>query len=345
MAAFIFVGCDENAGTPTAELYPREYIPGRGDDGRELVYEWTDPDTGEKLSITAVSVSPDGMYAAFGLGNKEVGSNIAKINLNTKERDVILGEEYSVKPDWSYDGQWIAFHHDGAGFFDISVIRPDGTGRRVVISDPSSDTGPLWFHRSNKFVYQKYYLFEGTEEAAIYDLNTGEKFTVTDPNDKWNVYPWAVSPDDEWIAAMVWENKLIDDPWCDPDPEEVIGTWLAIIRADGSECIWIVGDDEMKGDFFPEDWSPDGRYILCAWRCEALGYMDRELWKYDMETGVLEQITMAPPDFPPEDSYYDYEEIRSADWASDEYIYFTNNLGLLYRIKAPIGSCKPVDDG
>ena len=109
--AFVFLGCDEDAESPIG-LDPREYIPGRGDDGRELVYEWIDEGTGEKVNIWSVSISPDATYAVFRIGYDDY---LAKLDLSTKEGTVILYER-TKSPDWSYDGQWIAFDHAGAGY-------------------------------------------------------------------------------------------------------------------------------------------------------------------------------------------------------------------------------------
>ncbi len=42
-------------------------------------------------------------------------------------------------PSWSPDGQWIVFHTDGIG---LGLVRPDGTGYRVLVHTADMVSGP-----------------------------------------------------------------------------------------------------------------------------------------------------------------------------------------------------------
>jgi TolB protein len=46
-------------------------------------------------------------------------------------------------PVWSPRGDWIAFSRQGGGQFAVGVIRPDGTGMRIL-TDGYQDENPTW---------------------------------------------------------------------------------------------------------------------------------------------------------------------------------------------------------
>ncbi|MER3440242.1 MAG: hypothetical protein C4296_02535 [Gemmataceae bacterium] len=71
------------------------------------------------------------------------------------------GSAADYSPDWSPDGQWIAFASGSgrAGHTDIFVMRPDGTDRRLVLKNggwPSfaPDSRSLYFHSNRDGLYR-----------------------------------------------------------------------------------------------------------------------------------------------------------------------------------------------
>lgn len=57
------------------------------------------------------------------------------------DRDCFAVDEY---PTWSPDGQWIAFHSDRDGDFDIYIVRPDGSDLRQLTDNDGNDMQPSW---------------------------------------------------------------------------------------------------------------------------------------------------------------------------------------------------------
>jgi Tol biopolymer transport system component len=47
-------------------------------------------------------------------------------------------------PTWSPDGQWIAFHSERDGDFDIYIMRPNGSDLRRLTDNDDSDMQPSW---------------------------------------------------------------------------------------------------------------------------------------------------------------------------------------------------------
>lgn len=86
--------------------------------------------------------SPDGAwlcYVVYGDGCCELW----KIRSNGGDRTCIFTDEFIGAASWSPDGQWLAFASSGG----VSMIRPDGTGRRPVTGSKHSmaqDYCPTW---------------------------------------------------------------------------------------------------------------------------------------------------------------------------------------------------------
>ena len=95
-----------------------------------------------------LSHSPDGATIAF----HRVADGRAEIWLidrdggNPRPITDTFVDEYS--PEWSPDGRWIAFTagvgHDGLGTFDLWLMRPDGTGRRILNRAGNTEAWHKW---------------------------------------------------------------------------------------------------------------------------------------------------------------------------------------------------------
>ena len=56
-------------------------------------------------------------------------------------------------PDWSPDGEWMAFSTERDFNIDIFLARPDGTPQRRLTSDPGHDTSPRWSPDGSQLVF------------------------------------------------------------------------------------------------------------------------------------------------------------------------------------------------
>jgi TolB protein len=90
--------------------------------------------------------SPDGtqiVYRAIINGQHDIWL----LDVASGERTNLTDDaDVDIEPDWSPDGQWIAFGslRPGAPFFDLYVMRPDGSDVRQVTDDPAKEANPVW---------------------------------------------------------------------------------------------------------------------------------------------------------------------------------------------------------
>ena len=91
--------------------------------------------------------SPDGRSIVFVRRVDVRQWNLFVIGVDgTGERQLTSQIGYDQQPAWSPDGAWIAFTRQGPeqADSDIALIRPDGTGMRVVRGSSLSEADPTW---------------------------------------------------------------------------------------------------------------------------------------------------------------------------------------------------------
>ena len=101
---------------------------------------------------TSPSVSPDGRRLVFNSdrsGQQQIYvMDMAKGNA----RRVSFGEGRYATPVWSPRGDLIAFTKINRGEFSIGVMRPDGTGERILVTDFLVE-GPTWAPNGRVLMY------------------------------------------------------------------------------------------------------------------------------------------------------------------------------------------------
>jgi Tol biopolymer transport system component len=297
------------------------FVCRRGDDGREFMYE------GDENWVTwlhDITLSPDASEVVFNarLSGEYTHEGIIALNVNTNETRVLL-EEDAYWPKWSPSGDWIAFStYMGPGtFYNVYLIRPDGTGLRPAVSstNPFNNTAEAWFNEEDSLVVFSYKGFE--QVVLVYEVLSDAYKEVWSFGDVFNCEAAAVSPWDEWVALTLSPMGGVPD------------LQLAYLRSDWTDYYVEIRNRDIFGEV--EDWSPDGVYILFSLMVRSSEYLDTELWTYDTKTGAFEQLTMAPEGYSvPGYPQVKYETIQGAEWGPDGYIYFAANNNL-YKIKAP----------
>ncbi len=220
-----------------------------------------------------------------------------------------------VRPEWSPDGEWIAFARGIGSISDILLIDTHGTRETRLTTDGTS-YHPTWSPDGSKIAYHRgvpgdFHIWvmnaDGSDQRMLTDRSPG--FTV-DGDPHW-------SPDGSKIVFVrfhqdaVWDNdvfvmnadgtdiiQLTSDahinwlPKWSPDGTQIIyqydgigvGAKTRIMNADGS------GQRPLTTGL-PGGWSADGQSVLVF--DDGVGE-DWDVFKVDVQTGERENLTEHP---------------------------------------------------
>ena len=107
------------------------------------------------------------------------------------QRRISFGGGWYASPQWSPDGEWIVFTRRGQDGRRIGIVKPDGTGERVLTSGPG-DEGPSWSANSREIIFQRI-APTGRSALARVALDGSEPRPVTIPQD---------GSDPDWSGVM-----------------------------------------------------------------------------------------------------------------------------------------------
>jgi len=171
---------------------------------------------------------------------------------------VTSGAGIDQRPQWSPDGQWIAFTRGRGGINDIFVINADGIGEARLTSDGNS-ANPTWSSDGSKIAYHRgvpddYHIWvmnsDGSEQRMLTDRSP--EFTVDfDPH-------W--SPDGAKIVFVRFLQHVVFD------------NDVFVMNADGTDIIQLTNDGHIN--WLPK-WSPDGAQIIYQYDGIAVGAKTR----------------------------------------------------------------------
>lgn len=91
--------------------------------------------------------SPDGSMVAF-QSDRNNGTDVYVLDLASQELVNISGSPAARENNfvWSADGSQLYFDSDEAGNYDIYVVNRDGSGKSLLISNPTDDVDPQWIN-------------------------------------------------------------------------------------------------------------------------------------------------------------------------------------------------------
>ena len=208
------------------------------------------------VGISPPSISPSGDKIVFSASTPEY-HDLCDIYIMPSEGGLpekvpIEGEGFSnFHPDWSPDGEWIAFVRTDpeTGKDALWKMRPDGEDLERLGPDADWIGYPDWSPDGEWIVY-----VEGSYPSDSYIsaqmVDGTKKWNITEPKGRYETTP-CVSPDGLWV--------------CYASPDNYGKTELYIIPYLGGDAEKITYVEDKYSDTYGDcepDWSPDGEWIV-----------------------------------------------------------------------------------
>ena len=164
-------------------------------------------------SIVSVAWSPDGKQIVFDAGSGQPDQPDHRLYVigadGSNLRPITTGAQNDMDPDWSPDGEWIAFHRDGG----LWIVRPDGSDLRSLWEEPDTFfVGMAWSPDSGQIALlntpgpsgalREIWVVnrDGANHRVVYSFEPSEP-SLTGGRLAWG-------PDGQRIACWYWEGEV-----------------------------------------------------------------------------------------------------------------------------------------
>ncbi|MBW3670273.1 MAG: amidohydrolase family protein [Acidobacteria bacterium] len=148
----------------------------------------------------SLDVSPDGREIVF-----DLMGDLYVIPISGGEaRNLTSGIEWDMQPQYSPDGNWIAFTSDRSGGDNIWIMRRDGSDPKQVTKETFRLlNSPVWSHDGQYIAARKHFTSRrslGAGEIWLYHRSGGEGLQMTEkPNEQKDLGEPAFSPDGRYL--------------------------------------------------------------------------------------------------------------------------------------------------
>ncbi|MFC1540398.1 TolB family protein, partial [Gemmatimonadota bacterium] len=217
---------------------------------------------------------------------------------------------WDVSPSWALTNEWIAYEHSAISLNDTSgiyIIRPDGTGRRLVFSGGRS---PDWSPNGVQIVSN----FSLDYQLYLTDCSTGVNSAITD-DAMFKAFPswhpggeeilfsvpvgsqelagiWRFNPSTEYMVRIIL-NEGIEPQW-DPSGMNIVtirksSSWLSIWNLADSTFVDLISSNNLNGTILKSpSISPDGGRI--AFHTAQSNKKEPIIWIYSLNTKKVESL-------------------------------------------------------
>jgi len=265
-------------------------------------------------SVTAVQLSPDATRVAYAVErNDGPGRPYGQMWVMTLAdgKSVRFGgeKEPSGNPEWSPDGQWIAYRGRVGDQSGLAVARPDGSGARFI-AEMSGTNAPLpgsgktiaWSPDSKRIAFVSAVAGPETADASgdpiiitryMYKPDAAEGLTRFNDNRRLHVFVAElasgrvepITTGNHYDHSVDWSPKgeLLFLSNHDADEDEFFNYDLFAVEAGKSSAVRRLSATESN-EYRPR-WSPDGSMI--AFEATKRGLTDRETTMEDTHAWVM----------------------------------------------------------
>jgi eukaryotic-like serine/threonine-protein kinase len=187
-----------------------------GVDGGRTQLTWFDTQgkimgtMGEKGSLAAPAISPDGTRVAFALFDNSSGNSniwVADVARGNSTR-LTFNSGRDTSPVWSPDGRTIVFSSNRAGHSDLYVTPSDNSGAEQLLFKSDEDKQPTSWSRDGRFV-----LFTSVNpknREDIWVVSTQDKKATPFLNTSFQENNAVFSPDGRWVAYLSDESGNVE---------------------------------------------------------------------------------------------------------------------------------------
>ncbi len=126
---------------------------------------------------TSPSYSPDGKKMVFVSDRKNDKQELYLLDLTTNElKQISKGSGLYEEPAWSPRGDYIAFVKIQGGKFYLGVMKPDGTGERLITNDFMVES-VSWAPNGRRILYYKQLpMGGGVDKVRIYSIDVSGRY-------------------------------------------------------------------------------------------------------------------------------------------------------------------------
>jgi dipeptidyl aminopeptidase/acylaminoacyl peptidase len=270
-----------------------------------------------KIATTnQIQVSPDGSRAVAVVNRKAVKNDneysytrhLYLLDLTGKEkpRQLTFSEKHDGAPQWSPDGNQIAFVRADGDKSQVWVLPLSGGEAYVVTKSEYGASTPRWSPDGKKILFTSSIPFSAIENKMTWQYERPGRTAGDEPNFK-GMKPdekkkVQTSPDGNitevraWLAKnasdanprILFRQNLQGELNLQPD-ESVSHLFIQTIASEDKPVQLTTGFQDFNGG----EWSPDGKKIITASRAYST-HPDRELdsdiWVIDVDTKTAKQL-------------------------------------------------------
>jgi Tol biopolymer transport system component len=228
--------------------------------------------------------SPDGTRLAMEAGGHIFTIEITSLDpalVDTSSLLQLTTEGRNYFPDWSPDGEWIAFDsnfgNQSTGYYDLWKMHCDGSSKKRIEVDYVGSRVPNWSPDGKYIVHQRTVVAgTGAPEIFVVDTSGYNPLRLTYAEQEADMYP-RYSPDGTRIAWCA-HRKTSSGNWA-------MNVW--IMNSDGSNPKKVTSDHAWRFG-----WSPDGsQLVFLYWDTLTERPGNGELWLINVDGSGLRQLT------------------------------------------------------